>query len=166
MPVILRQLDAMAAVKLNVFHWHLTDDQGFRIESKRFPKLQGMGSDGNYYTQEQVKEVIAYARERGIRVVPEFDVPGHVTSWVVGYPELASMPGPYTIERRWGVFDPTMDPTRESTYKFLDAFIGEMARLFPDEYFHIGGDESERQAVEPERAHRCVQEGARHEEQR
>ncbi len=141
MPIILRQLDAMAAVKLNVFHWHLTDDQGFRIESKRFPKLQEMGSDGNYYTQDQVKQVIAYARDRGIRVIPEFDMPGHATSWLVGYPELASTPGPYQIERRWGVFEPTIDPTKESTYQFLDGFIGEMAELFPDEYFHVGGDE-------------------------
>jgi len=139
--VVKRNLDAMAAVKLNVFHWHLTDDQGFRVESKRFPKLQQFGSDGLYYTQEQVREVIAYARDRGIRVVPEFDVPGHTTSWLAGYPELASAPGPYRIERNWGVFDPTMDPTRESTYQFLDAFIGEMAALFPDQFFHIGGDE-------------------------
>ena len=139
--VILRQLDAMAAAKLNVFHWHLTDDQGFRVESKLYPKLHEMGSDGNYYTQAQVKQVIAYARDRGIRVVPEFDMPGHTTAWFVGMPELASGSGPYQIERTWGIFKPTMDPTRESTYKFLDGFVGEMARLFPDEYFHIGGDE-------------------------
>ena len=139
--VIERNLDGMAAVKLNVFHWHLSDDQGFRVESKVFPKLQEMGSDGHYYTQEQVKEVIAYARDRGIRVVPEFDMPGHTTSWFVGYPELASAPGPYQIERHFGVFDPAMDPTRDDVYRFLDAFIGEMAALFPDEYFHIGGDE-------------------------
>ena len=143
MPLALvkRNLDGMAAVKLNVFHWHLSDDQGFRIESKRFPKLHEMGSDGLYYTQEQVREVIAYARDRGIRVVPEFDVPAHSTSWLVGYPELASAPGPYEIGRHWGVFDPVIDPTRESTYQFLDSFIGEMTSLFPDEYFHIGGDE-------------------------
>ncbi len=139
--VLKRNLDGMAAVKLNVFHWHLSDDQGFRVESKKFPKLQEMGSDGLYYTQEEVREVIAYARERGIRVVPEFDMPGHTTSWFVGYPELASGPGPFQIERKWGIFDPIMDPTEESTYKFLDKFIGEMAELFPDKYFHIGGDE-------------------------
>jgi hexosaminidase len=100
-----------------------------------------MGSDGMYYTQEQVRGVIAYAHDRGIRVIPEFDMPGHSTAWFVGYPDLASAPGPYTIERKWGVFDPAMDPARESTYKFLDAFIGEMAKLFPDQFFHIGGDE-------------------------
>jgi hexosaminidase len=136
-----RTLDGMAAVKLNVFHWHLSENQGFRVESKRFPKLQELGSDGQYFTQDQVREVIAYARDRGIRVIPEFDMPGHTTAWFVGYPELASAPGPYQIERQWGIFDPAMDPTRDEVYEFLDAFIGEMAALFPDEYFHIGGDE-------------------------
>ena len=140
--VIKRNIDGMAAVKMNVFHWHLSEDQGFRIESKKYPKLQGMGSGGQSYTQEQVRDVIDYAADRGVRVVPEFDMPGHTSSWMVGYPELASAPGPYELEVRWGVFDPTMDPTREETYQFLDAFIGEMAALFPDEYFHIGGDEN------------------------
>jgi hexosaminidase len=139
--VLKRNLDGMAAVKMNVFHWHLSDNQGFRVESKKFPKLQEMGSDGLYYTQDEVRDLIAYARDRGIRVVPEFDMPGHSTAWFVGYPELASGPGPYQIERKWGVFDPAMDPTQERTYKFLDGFIGEMAKLFPDQYFHIGGDE-------------------------
>jgi hexosaminidase len=139
--VLKRNVDGMAAVKLNVLHLHLSENQGFRIESKVFPKLQGMGSDGNFYTQREVRELVNYARDRGIRVVPEFDMPGHSTAWFVGYPELASAPGPYSIERRWGVLDPTMDPTREGTYKFLDKFIGEMAAIFPDTYFHIGGDE-------------------------
>ena len=141
-PVILRTLDGMEAVKLNVFHWHLSEDQGFRVESLRFPKLQQMGSDGLYYTQAQIREVVAYAHARGIRVVPEFDMPGHSTSWFVGYPELASGPGPYTVQRIFGIHDAAIDPTRESTYKFLDAFLGEMAGLFPDAYMHIGGDES------------------------
>jgi len=138
--VLKRNLDGMSAVKMNVFHWHLSDNQGFRVESKRFPRLQGFGSDGLYYTRDEIRDLIAYARDRGIRVVPEFDMPGHSTAWFAGYPELASGPGPYEIERRWGVFDPAMDPTRESTYQFLDAFIAEMAQLFPDRYFHIGGD--------------------------
>lgn len=141
--VLKRNLDGLAAVKMNVFHWHLTEDQGFRVESKKYPKLHQLGSDGNYYTQEQIKEVIAYARERGIRVVPEFDIPGHATSWLVGHPELGSAPGPYTIERRPGIFEPALDPTREEVYKFLDVFLSEMAALFPDEYMHIGGDENE-----------------------
>jgi len=140
--VIKRNLDGMAALKLNVFHWHLADDQGFRIESKTFPKLHEMGSDGFYFTQAQVRDIIAYAAERGIRVIPEFDVPAHATSWLVGYPELASAPGPYTVERRWGIKDPTLNPAKEYTYEFLDRFFGEMAALFPDAYLHIGGDEN------------------------
>jgi hexosaminidase len=140
--VIERTLDAMAAVKMNVFHWHLSDDQGFRMESKIFPRLTGEGSDGMYYTQEEAKEVVAYARGLGIRVVPEFDMPAHSTSWAVGYPELASAPGPFTVGHDFGVFDVTMDPTKKTTYEFLDKFIGEMAAIFPDAYMHIGGDEN------------------------
>jgi hexosaminidase len=139
--VVERNLEGMWAVKLNVFHWHLSDNQGFRVESKRYPKLHAMGSDGNYYTQDQIRAVIAYARDRGIRVMPEFDLPGHSTAMLAGYPELGSAPGPFQIGRTWGIFDPVMDPTRDDVYKFLDGFIGEMAGLFPDAYFHIGGDE-------------------------
>ena len=139
--VIRRNLDGMEAVKMNVFHWHLSENQGFRAESKKFPKLHEMGSDSFYYTQDEIRDVIAYARDRGIRAVPEFDMPGHSTAWFVGHPELASGKGPYEIERRWGIFDPAMDPTNEKVYKFLDDLIGEMAKLFPDHYFHIGGDE-------------------------
>lgn len=138
---IKRNLDGMAAVKLNVLHLHLTDNQGFRVESKTFPELHARGSDGDYYTQTDVREIIAYAADRGIRVVPEFDVPGHTTAWFVSHPELASAPGPYEIERRFGVFDAAIDPTREEVYKFLDRFIGEMSALFPDSYLHVGGDE-------------------------
>jgi hexosaminidase len=140
--VIKRNLDGMALVKLNVLHLHLTEDQGFRVESKTFPRLHQLGSDGKYFTQDQIREIIAYAAARGIRVVPEFDIPGHATSWVVGYPELASAPGPYAIERRWGVFDPVLDPTNEKTYELLEGFLGEMAALFPDPFLHIGGDEN------------------------
>jgi hexosaminidase len=139
--VIKRNLDAMAAVKLNVFHWHLSEDQGFRVESRRYPKLHEFGSDGLYYTQEQIREVVAYARDRGIRVVPEFDMPGHATSWFVGDARWATAPGPYAIIRDFGVFDATFDPTREEVYRFLDRFVGEMKKLFPDAYWHIGGDE-------------------------
>jgi hexosaminidase len=139
--VIRRNLDGMEAVKMNVFHWHLSENQGFRAESRKFPKLHESGSDSLYYSQDEIRDLIAYARDRGIRVVPEFDMPGHSTAWFVGHPELASGKGPYEIERRWGIFDPAMDPTSEKVYKFLDDFIGEMARIFPDHYFHIGGDE-------------------------
>ena len=137
--VLKRNIDGMAAVKMNVLHLHLSDDQGFRVESKRYPKLHQMGSDGMYYTQPEIRDLISYAGDRGIRIMPEFDMPAHSLSWFVGYPDLASTPGAYKI-------DPAapytvMDPTKEETYKFLDRFIGEMAKLFPDTYFHIGGDE-------------------------
>ena len=140
--VIKRNLEAMAAVKLNVLHWHLSETQAFRVESKRYPRLHQLGSNGDYYTQDQIREIVTYARDRGIRVMPEFDVPGHSGAWFPGYPELAaappSGPGPFTLGSI-GVSE--MDPSKESTYTFLDGFIGEMAQLFPDPYFHIGGDE-------------------------
>jgi hexosaminidase len=140
--VIERNIDAMAVVKLNVLHLHLTDDQGFRIESLTHPELQRKGSDGKFFTQAQMRTIIGYAAARGIRVVPEFDVPGHATSWVVSHPELASLPGPYAIERQWGVFNPVLDPTNEATYALLSDFLGEMCALFPDRFVHIGGDEN------------------------
>ena len=124
LPVVLRQLDAMAAVKLNVFHWHLTDDQGFRIESKLYPKLQEMGSDGNFYTQAQVRDVIAFARERGIRVVPEFDIPGHTTAWFVGMPELASGPGPYPLLSKT-LIDPLGGSERQRVSEIGMSRVGE-----------------------------------------
>ena len=141
-PVIERNLDAMAAVKLNVIHWHLSDDQGFRVESRRYPKLQQLGSDGRFYTQDELRAVVAYARDRGIRVVPEFDMPGHAQSWFVGYPQYASAPGPFTVAREFGVHDAVFDPTREETYRFIDGFVAEMAGIFPDAYWHVGGDEN------------------------
>ena len=142
--VIRRNLDAMAAVKLNVFHWHLSDDQGFRVESRRFPKLHQLGSDGDFYTQDQIRGVVQYARDRGIRVVPEFDMPGHSASWLVGYPELAAGPGPFQIVRTWGGYNPALDPANPNVLAFLETFIGEMAPLFPDHFFHVGGDEVSR----------------------
>jgi hexosaminidase len=143
MPVeaIERTLDGMAAVKINVLHWHLTEDQGFRIESRRYPRLHGMGSDGEFYTQAELRRVVAYARERGIRVMPELDVPGHTGAWLVGHPELAAAPGPYLLERHWGIFDPVFDPTRDDVYRFLDRLLGEVAAIFPDPCLHVGGDE-------------------------
>lgn len=140
--VIKRNIDAMAAVKMNVLHMHLTEDQGFRIESKKFPKLHELGSNGNYFTQEEMKGIVKYAKERGIRVIPEFDIPGHTTSWLVGYPELSSANADYQIEKNYGIFNPSLNPAKESTYSFLDEFLGEMALIFPDEYIHIGGDEN------------------------
>ena len=142
--VIKRNLDGMAAVKLNVLHWHLTDDQGFRIESKVFPRLQTVGStDGLFYTQAEVREVLAYAAARGIRVVPEFDMPSHTTSWIVAYPRLASNDSVYAPYTRWRTTNVAIDPTRETTYTFIDSLLTEMTGLFPDPYFHAGGDEND-----------------------
>ncbi|MGZ3833090.1 MAG: beta-N-acetylhexosaminidase [Mucilaginibacter sp.] len=157
-------IDAMAAVKMNVLHWHLTDDEGFRVESKLFPRLQQFGSNGDYYTQAQLKELVAYAADRGIIIVPEFDMPGHAQTWFAGYPELASQPGPYRPGPRmqWqtehpdpnapkstSIMDiianmnaPTFDATSEKVYAFLDKFIGEMAGIFPAAYMHVGADEN------------------------
>ena len=140
--VIKRNIDAMAAVKLNVLHLHLTEDQGFRIESKKFPKLHQQGSNGKYFTQHEIKNIVEYANARGIRVVPELDIPGHVTSWLVGHPELAAVNKNYKTETGFGVFNPSLNPAEESTYNFLDTLLTEISNLFPDEYFHIGGDEN------------------------
>jgi len=159
-----RNIDAMAAVKMNVLHWHLTDDEGFRVESKVFPLLHQKGSNGDYYTQVQLKEIIKYAADRGIIVVPEFDMPGHAQTWFAGYPELASQPGPYHPGSRmqWqkehpevkvpqgnsiadiiaNMVAPTFDPTNEKVYDFLDKFVGEMTTIFPAGYMHIGADEN------------------------
>lgn len=138
---IKRQIDGMAAAKLNVLHWHLTDDQGWRFASKRYPKLTELASDGLFYTQEQMRDVVRYATARGVRVVPEIDMPGHASAIAVAYPELMSAPGPYEMERHWGVLKPVMDPTKEATYAFAGAMVAELAAIFPDPYLHIGGDE-------------------------
>jgi hexosaminidase len=140
--VIERNLDGMAAVKLNVFHWHLTEDQGFRMQSFIYPKLTGKGSDGLFYTQQDAKVIVAYAHARGIRVVPEFEMPGHSAAWLVAYPELASGTEPSEIRREFGVSPFAIDPTREATYTFIGRFLTEMASIFPDAYVHIGGDET------------------------
>jgi hexosaminidase len=142
MDVIKRTLDAMSAVKMNVLHFYISDDQGYRIESKVYPRLHELASDGMYFTHEQVKEMVTYAQQRGIRVVPEIDIPGHSTAMIYAYPHLASINRNYTLQDHWGVFDPTLDPTKETTYIFLDSLFTEVSSLFPDAYFHIGGDEN------------------------
>jgi len=138
-----RTLDGMAVAKLNVFHWHLSDDQGFRAESRKFPRFTEVASSGLFYTQDQMREVVAYARARGIRVVPEFDMPGHTSSWILAYPEYGSGEDIKELPKVFGIPRAELDPSNERTYKFLDAFVGEMSEIFPDEYFHIGGDETE-----------------------
>jgi hexosaminidase len=139
---VLRLLDCMEVAKLNVLHFHLANDQGFRMECDTFPKLHEEGSEGAYYTKNQMREIIAYAADRGIRVVPEFCLPGHSVSWQVAYPELsASDEPPSQIGETRGAFSIPIDPSKEETYRFIEAFVAEMADLFPDPYFHTGGDE-------------------------
>lgn len=139
--VIKRNINAMAMVKMNVLHLHLSDNQSVRVESKIFPEIQEKCSNGEYFTQSQLSDIIQYANNRGIRVIPEFDIPWHSTAWFAAFPELASKNEKYEPEISWGVFDPVFNPTIEKTYEFFDKFIGEMASIFNDEYFHIGGDE-------------------------
>lgn len=159
MEALERSLEAMALAKFNVLHLHLTNDQGFRVESKRYPRLHAHGSDGDHFTQDQLRGLVAFAAERGIRVVPEFDVPGHTSSWLVGYPELAAAAGPHAIFRTWGVAEAALDPTNEKVYELLEGFFGEMVELFPDAYFHIGGDEVKaKQWSENSRIQRFIQE--------
>ncbi|CAH9057456.1 hypothetical protein PSECIP111854_02000 [Pseudoalteromonas sp. CIP111854] len=147
MPVdtIKRQLDGMSAAKLNVLHWHLTDDQGWRMHSKVFPKLTQYASDGLFYTQVQVKEIIRYASLLGIRVVPEFGMPGHASAIAVAYPEFMADIKEYQMQRHWGVFKPLLNIANPKVYEFIDKLLAEVTEIFPDKYLHIGGDE-----VEPE----------------
>jgi len=139
--VLKRQIDIMAAAKLNVLHLHLTDDQGWRFESKLFPKLQQIGGADGFYTQAELKQLVHYAAERGIRVVPEIDLPGHTTALGAAYPEFMSQPGPAEPEQHWGVHPAVLDPTNEQLYPFLQQLLAEVADVFPDPYLHIGGDE-------------------------
>ena len=140
--VLKRNIDGMTAMKLNVFHWHLSDDQGFRVESQTFPALHETASNGKYYTHQDIRSIITYANVRGIRVVPEFDIPGHSTSWLAAFPQYGSAPGTGKPETGYGTFDPTFNPTNDSVYTFFDAFFAEISTLFDDEYIHIGGDEN------------------------
>ncbi|TCN58986.1 beta-N-acetylhexosaminidase [Flavobacterium circumlabens] len=158
--VIKRNIDALAAMKMNVFHWHLVDDQGWRIEMKKHTKLIELASDGLYYTQEEIKSIVKYADERGILIVPEIDVPGHGSAILTAYPEIGSKVttltggtsekniqgtaiATYGIERNAGIFSPTLDPSNPKTYQLLSEFFDEVCPLFPGSYFHIGGDENE-----------------------
>lgn len=158
--VIKRNIDALAAMKMNVFHWHLVDDQGWRIETKKHPKLIELASDGLYYTQEEIRNIVKYADERGILIVPEIDVPGHGSAILTAYPEIGSKVitltggtsekniqgtaiATYGIERNAGIFSPTLDPSNPKTYQILNELFDEVCPLFPGAYFHIGGDENE-----------------------
>lgn len=159
---IKKYLDVMALHKFNTFHWHLTDDQGWRIEIKKYPKLTQVGSKrretivghyddydpqvfdgkpyGGFYTQDDVREVIRYAATKHINVVPEIELPGHALAALAAYPELACSPGPYQVATKWGVFNDVFCPT-EKTFSFLQDVLTEIIDLFPSKYIHIGGDE-------------------------
>lgn len=155
-----RYLDHLAMYKINTFHWHLTDDQGWRIEIKNHPKLTEIGSKrkesmigpyvdqtfdgkpyGGFYTQEEIKEVIEYAKNLHITIVPEIEMPGHAVAALTAYPELSCTGGPFEVETKWGVFDDIFCP-KEETFAFLEDVLTEVMELFPSEYIHIGGDEA------------------------
>ncbi len=145
-----KYLDLMALYKMNVFHWHLTEDQGWRIEIKKYPKLTEVaawrtepdGSQyGGYYTQEDIKEIVAYASERNITIVPEIEMPGHCVAALAAYPELSCTGGPFKVANIWGVKEDVYCAGNEKTFEFLENVLLEVIELFPGEYIHIGGDE-------------------------
>jgi len=142
--VIKRNLDGMAAMKMNVFHWHLADNQGWRIEIKKYPELTELASDGDFYTQEEIAAIVKYADDRGIMVVPEIDVPGHASALLTAFPEIGSKTDgiPYAVSRKSGIHDAVLDPTNPKTYQILGDIFAEVCPLFPSPYFHIGGDEN------------------------
>ncbi|MDR1555576.1 MAG: family 20 glycosylhydrolase [Tannerellaceae bacterium] len=142
---IKKQLDVMALFKINRMHWHLTEDQGWRIEIKQYPRLAEIGSQSpngeGFYTQEEVKEIVQYAADRFITVVPEIELPGHELAAISAYPELSCKGEPVSIRAVWGVEDVVLCAGKENTFEFLENVIREVTALFPSEYFHIGGDE-------------------------
>ena len=156
---IKKYIDLMSMQKMNRFHWHLTEDQGWRIEIKKHPKLTEIGSQrsgtvigrnsgeydntpyGGFYTQEQAKEIVDYAAERYITVVPEIDLPGHMLAALAAYPELGCTGGPYEVWRQWGVADDVLCAGNDQVLKFLEDVYGELIEIFPSEYIHVGGDE-------------------------
>ena len=147
---IRRQIDLMSRYKLNVLHWHLTDDQGWRLEIRRYPRLTSAGAwrteadgtrYGGFYSQDEVRGVVEYARQRGITVVPEIEMPGHASAAVSAYPELGCTGQPVTIPVTWGVFDDIFCAGNERTFEFLFNVLDEVVALFPSRYIHVGGDE-------------------------
>jgi len=146
---VLRYLDYLALFKLNRFHWHLTDDQGWRLESSQFPKLTEVGAwrgppnerYGGYYTGDDIREVVSYAAARGIVVIPEIDIPGHSTALIAAYPELGCGEGPVEVETGWGIKDRNLNPGKEETFEFLESLLNEVMDLFPSPWIHLGADE-------------------------
>ncbi|MGQ9673226.1 MAG: beta-N-acetylhexosaminidase [Candidatus Aminicenantales bacterium] len=151
MPIdlIKRYIDLLADHKMNIFHWHLTEDQGWRLEIKRYPRLTEVGAwriqngrrYGGFYTQEEVKDVVAYAQARFVTVVPEIEMPGHSLAALAAYPEYSCTGRPVAVETHWGIFDDVLCPGKESTFKFVQNILDEVCALFPSSYIHIGGDE-------------------------
>ena len=131
-------IDLLALHKLNVFHWHLTDDQGWRIEIEKYPRLTAAGP---FYTQNDIREVVAYAASRFVTVVPEIEMPGHCTAALAAYPQLSCSGGPFEVATRWGVFEDVYCAGNDETFEFLEGVLGEVLALFPSEFIHIGGDE-------------------------
>ena len=147
---------------MNTFHWHLTEDQGWRIEIKKYPKLTEIGAwrdrtvigrnteeydntrYGGFYTQEQAKEIVKYAGERYITVIPEVDLPGHMLAALAAYPEMGCTGGPYEVCPRWGVFEDVLCISNEKSMQFLEDVMAEIIDIFPSKYIHIGGDEAPR----------------------
>jgi hexosaminidase len=138
LPTLKRQIDAMERVKLNVLHLHLSDNEGFRVESRLYPKLHE-GSSPDFYSQAEIRELLSYAADRGIRIVPEFDVPGHSLGMLKAYPEYAS--GEVEGRDYFSAMGSALNPATPETFTFLDRLFGELAMLFPDQHFHVGGDE-------------------------
>lgn len=147
---IKKYIDLLARHKMNVFHWHLTDDQGWRIEIKRYPRLTEIGAwrkeldgrvYGGFYTQQEIRQIVAYARRRFVTIVPEIELPGHASAALAAYPEYSCSGGPFEVATQWGVFDDVYCPGKETTFKFLEDVLTEVAELFPGQYIHIGGDE-------------------------
>ncbi len=149
---IKKYIDALALYKMNKFHWHLTEDQGWRIEIKQYPKLTGIGAwrketmgdgkpYGGFYTQDQIREVVSYAKEKFITVVPEIEMPGHAVAAITAYPEFSCTGGPFEVETKWGVFEDVYCAGNDKVFDFLENVLTEVITLFPGEYIHIGGDE-------------------------
>ncbi len=145
-----RYIDILAYYKFNILHWHLTDDQGWRIEIKRYPKLTQVGAwrkeadgsiYGGYYTQKEIKEIVAYAKSRFVTIVPEIEMPGHCMAALAAYPENSCTGGPFEVPITWGVFKDVYCAGRDSTFQFLENILDEVIQLFPGKYIHIGGDE-------------------------
>jgi hexosaminidase len=144
-----RYIDLLAYHKMNAFHWHLTEDQGWRLEIKRYPRLTEIGAwrtlngkrYGGYYTQMEVKDVLAYAKSRYVSVVPEIEMPGHSVAALAAYPEYSCTGKPIAVETHWGIFNDVFCPGKEATFEFLQNILDEICELFPSTYIHIGGDE-------------------------